>query len=103
MAAVGTRVGDGRWELRRPLGSGAFGAAYEAWDVDEEAAVAVKLLGAGVRPDDVLREARLPRRLSEHPRVVTMRNVLVSATPSPFVVLDYVPGGSVDGVLANRR
>lgn len=103
MASAGTRIGDGRYELRRRLGSGAFGTAWEAWDLDEDAQVVVKLLKPGVRPDEVLREARLHRRLSKHDRVVSMRNVLVSATPSPFVVLDYVPGGSIDAVLKARR
>ena len=103
MAAVGIRIGDGRYELRRQLGSGAFGTAFEARDRDEDSTVAVKLLNPGVRPGDVLREARLHRRLSEHPRIVTMRNVLVAATPSPFVVLDYVPAGSLAAVIAGGR
>src|SRR5438477_2596868 len=67
MAAVGARIGDGRYELLRRLGKGAFGTAYEALDHDEDDIVAVKLLKPGVRPDDVLREARLHRRLSDHP------------------------------------
>jgi serine/threonine protein kinase len=103
VAAGGSTIGDGRWTLRRRLGRGAFGTAWEAHDLDEDITVAVKLLKPTVRPSDVLREARLHRRLSEHPRIVTMRNVLVAATPSPFVVLDYMPSGSLDAVLAVRR
>lgn len=103
MTTAGTLIGDGRYELCRRLGSGAFGTAFEAWDLDEDQRVAVKLLDPDVRPDDVLREARLHRRLSEHPRIVSMRNVLVGARPSPFVVLDFVPAGSIDSVLAARR
>jgi serine/threonine protein kinase len=82
---------------------GSFGTAWEAFDHDEQAVVAVKLLSPATIPDDVLREARLQRRLSEHPRIVSMRNVEVGANPSSFVVMDLVPGGSVDGVLKVRR
>lgn len=103
MAAAGVRIGDGRYELRRRLGSGAFGTAWEAWDRHLDKRVAVKLLAPGVHPDDVLREARLHNRLSEHPRIVSMHNVLLAATPSPFVVLDFVEDGSLDRLLARRR
>lgn len=103
MSAVDNTIGDGRWTLRRRLGSGAFGTAWEAHDRDEDRTVVVKLLDPRVKPDDVLREARLHARLSEHPRIVRMRNVLVSARPSPFVVLDHVAAGSLDAVLSSRR
>jgi eukaryotic-like serine/threonine-protein kinase len=99
----GDLVGDDRYELKTRLGSGAFGAVWEADDLNESAVVAVKLLGANVIPDKVLREASLHRRLSEHPRVVSMRNVLTGASPSPLVVLDYVAGSSLDAILAARR
>jgi serine/threonine protein kinase len=103
---VGMRIGGpsgDRYELVRPLGSGAFGDAWEAHDHDEDSTVAVKLLSPGTNPDDVLREASLHRRLSAHPRVVPMRNVEIGANPSSFVVSELVPGGSLDGVLAVRR
>jgi serine/threonine protein kinase len=103
---VGMRIGGpsgDRYELTRPLGSGAFGDAWEARDHDEDSTVVVKLLSPGTNPDDVLREASLHRRLSAHPRVVSMRNVEIGANPSSFVVSELVPGGSLDGVLASRR
>jgi serine/threonine protein kinase len=85
------------------LGRGAFGTAWRARDHDEDATIALKLLAPGTTPDRVLREAQLQRRLSEHPRIVSMRNVEVGASPSSFVAMDLVPGGSVKGVLDQRR
>ncbi len=99
---LGGATGD-RYVLRAPLGSGAFGDAWEAYDQDEDDIVVVKLLDPSTHPDDVLREASLHRRLSRHPRVVSMRNVELGVNPSSFVVSDIVPGGSLDKVLDARN
>ncbi len=96
-------TGGTRYELQARLGSGAFGSVWRALDHDEDAVVAVKLLKPTTTPDRVLREARLQRRLSEHPRIVPMRNVEVGANPSSFVVLELIPGGSVQAILDVRR
>ena len=105
-AHVGMRlggVGGTRYELRARRGTGAFGTVWRAIDHDEDSTVAVKLLDPAVTPDAVLREARLQRRLSAHPRIVPMRNVELGASPSSFVVLEFVTGGSVQDVLNARR
>jgi hypothetical protein len=99
---IGGQTGD-RYELLRPLGQGSFGDAWAAHDRDEDTVVAVKLLDPHTDPDDVLREAKLHRRLSEHPRVVSMRNVELGANPSSFVVSELIAGGSLDRVLSARR
>jgi serine/threonine protein kinase len=96
-------VGGARYELQAPLGRGSFGTAWRAIDRDEDAIAAVKLLKPTTMPDDVLREARLHRRLSEHPRIVAMRNVDLGANPSSFVVLELIQGGSLKDVLDQRR
>lgn len=106
LGAVGMELGGttgDRYKLRRLLGSGNFGDAWEAHDQDEDDAVAVKLLDPGTRPDDVLREAALQRRLSEHPRIVSLRNVDLGANPASFVVSELVRGGSLNEVLDARR
>lgn len=106
LGAVGMEIGGttgDRYKLRRLLGSGNFGDAWEAHDQDEDDVVAVKLLDPRTHPDDVLREASLQRRLSEHPRIVSLRNVDLGANPSSFVVSELVRGGSLKDVLDTRR
>jgi serine/threonine protein kinase len=92
-----------RYELVASLGSGAFGVAWEARDRHEQQDVAVKLLHPSTVPDNVLMEAQLQRRLSEHPRIVSIRNVELGANPSSFVVLDLVRTGSIKDVTDVRR
>jgi serine/threonine protein kinase len=89
-------LGSGRYEIRNlaSLGSGNFGHVYVGWDTHLDQQVAIKLLPAGSAPDAALIEARAQRRLSEHPHVVTVRDVVVEP-PQPFIVLDYIAGGSV--------
>jgi serine/threonine protein kinase len=48
-----------------------------------------------VQISNVLTEARLQRRLSENPHVVSIRNVVI-APPRPLVVMDFLPSGSVE-------
>jgi serine/threonine-protein kinase len=106
LGAVGMELGGttgDRYRLRRLLGSGNFGDAWEAHDQDEDDQVAVKLLDPRTRPDDVLREASLQRRLSEHARIVALRNVDLGANPSSFVVTELIRGGSLKDVLDVRR
>jgi eukaryotic-like serine/threonine-protein kinase len=92
-----------RYELLSPLGSGMFGTVWRAFDHDEQSELALKLLNPTTTPDRVLREAQLQRRLSAHPRIVSMRNVEVGANPSSFVALELIQGGSVADALHGGR
>jgi serine/threonine protein kinase len=89
-------VGAGRYELLEQLGEGEFGVVYRGLDLDEGCNVAVKLFKEGVKLESALTEAQLQRRLSEHPRIVSLRNVDVRTSAGPIVVTEYMPGGSVD-------
>ncbi|MEU9608173.1 protein kinase [Streptomyces sp. NPDC048057] len=91
-------VVDDRFELVEPLGSGGMGTVWRAWDSALHREVALK----AVRPDAaasdavrerVLREARALARLS-HPHVVTVHHIVV-ADPHPWIVMELVPGGSL--------
>ena len=88
-------VGAGRYEIVRPLGHGHFGEVYLATDLDEGGDVAVKLFKPGIKLDDALLEAQLQRRLSDHPRVVSLRNIDARTSAGPIVVTEYRPRGSV--------
>lgn len=87
-------LANGRYVLRGFLGNGAFGEVWEADDLYLDTKVAVKLFGGAFRPDAVLLEAQLHNRLSEHPNVVSIQNVLIEP-PIPFVVMALCPAGSV--------
>lgn len=91
---AGTLV-DGRYVLVAPLGHGNFGEVWRARDVWQNAEVAVKLVGPHVTLDEVLLEAQNLTRLRAHERVVTIRNVQI-APPMPYIVMDYLPAGSVE-------
>ncbi|AVH58894.1 MULTISPECIES: serine/threonine-protein kinase [Streptomyces] len=91
-------VVDGRFELIERLGSGGMGTVWRARDAVLHREVALK----AVRPDAgasdavrerVLREARALARLS-HPHVVTVHHI-VDADPHPWIVMELVPGTSL--------
>ncbi|MEV7286339.1 serine/threonine-protein kinase [Streptomyces sp. NPDC093252] len=111
--APGRRVIDDRFELEARLGGGGMGTVWRARDLVLDRAVALK----EVRPPDpglaeydpeaarqlrerVLREARALARV-EHPNVVTIHHVVDGAEHVyPWLVMELVTGGSLEGRLA---
>ncbi|MEI2702583.1 MAG: serine/threonine-protein kinase [Baekduia sp.] len=93
-----TELADGRYVLDRRLGRGHFGEVWAATDTHLDTEVAVKLFGESFRPDAVLLEAQLHHRLSAHPNVVSILNVVVEP-PRPFVVMELCGNGSVSARL----
>ncbi|WP_406306877.1 serine/threonine protein kinase [Streptomyces sp. NBC_00885] len=97
MNAPGDLV-DGRFELIERLGSGGMGTVWRARDTVLQREVALKAVrsDAGVSEavgERVLREARALARLS-HPHVVTIHHI-VAADPHPWIVMELVPGVSL--------
>ena len=98
----------GRYEVLGPIGQGAMGAVYRAADPALDRVVAIKtinpaLLAAGDLRDEFLerfrREARAAGRLS-HPNIVSVYDLgLDEGTATPFIVMEYVPGVSLEAVL----
>src|SRR5438445_5897537 len=104
---------DGRFELLEQLGGGGMGMVWRARDTVLEREVALKEvrhgasggLGDGSAAEQlmrerVLREARALARL-HHPNVVTIHHIV--DTPGlayPWLVMELVTGGSLDGRLA---
>ncbi|TXS46613.1 serine/threonine protein kinase, partial [Streptomyces sp. uw30] len=97
MNAPGDLV-DGRFELVERLGSGGMGTVWRAHDRVLDREVALKAVRSdadtvGVVRERVMREARALARLS-HPHVVTIHQI-VAAEPHPWLVMELVPGVSL--------
>ena len=93
---IGTSLGeDGRYHLRRMLGTGGMSSVWLAEDERLGRPVAVKVLSDSLALDEAYvsrfeREARVAARLS-HPNLVNVFDF--SATPPrPYLAMEYVPG-----------
>jgi class 3 adenylate cyclase len=95
-------IAGGRYQLKRLLGEGGKKRVYLATDGLLERDVAIALIKtegldeAGLAR--VRREARAMGRLGDHPHVVTVFDV-GEDEGRPFIVSQYMPGGSVDDLL----
>lgn len=83
-----------RYKLDSVIGGGNFGEVWRAEDTFLSRPVAVKLFPPGMAVDTVLLEAQLQRKLSEHPHIVTIDNVVIEP-PRPFVVSELFEDGAV--------
>jgi Protein kinase domain len=96
---------DGKWELRRPLGTGGFGRVWEAWHLKLDHPVAIKILDARHGGDDVrqrfLDEARLMAGMaSEHLVRATDYGELPDG--SPYFIMQLVEGKTLRHWLRER-
>ena len=107
--SVGTLVG--RYEIDAELGRGAMGVVYRARDPRIDRTVAIKtvsLLGLEPHAEQEYRErfvveARAAGRLS-HPRIVTIHDVAEDPfTLTPYIVMEYVSGRSLEEVLRTEN
>ena len=100
----GARLRSGRYELDRLLGHGGAASVWLARDTLLERPVAVKLLSEGLAADRAWmarfrREARIAARL-QHPNLVSIYDFDAEAE-RPFLVMAYLPGGSLADRLEN--
>jgi class 3 adenylate cyclase len=102
--ALPPTVGDGRYRTIRLLGEGSRKRVYLAQDsrLGRDVAVAVvkaeRLDGNGRLR--ITREAQAMARLGEGPHIVTVFDVGEEADGTPFIVGQYMSGGSLDDLLA---
>jgi len=100
----------GRYQILAELGRGAMGVVYKAIDPKINRVVAIKTVSlAGQSPDEqrgycerLFREAEAAGRLS-HPGIVAIFDVGEEPeTRAPYIVMEYVPGQSLDKMLSRH-
>ncbi len=100
---VPTRLG--RFEVRAVLGEGAFGRVYLAFDPQIERQVAIKVPHrAGLTPalrERFLREGRATAKI-HHPNVCPVYEVGTDGD-LPYIVMHFVVGGTLAGLLDRRE
>ncbi|MBZ5559768.1 MAG: protein kinase [Acidobacteriia bacterium] len=105
MALVaGTRLGP--YEILSALGAGGMGEVYRARDTRLGRTVAVKVLPRdrmvdAERRQRFLQEARSASALN-HPNIITLHDIARDGE-TDFLVMEYVPGQSLDGLMSQRR
>lgn len=100
----GTNVGD--YVIHRRIARGGCGSVYLAHHHGDVAPVAVKVLHPTLAPmpkmiSRFIREVELLRRL-RHPHIVEIREVGSLPDGTPFFVMDYLPGLTLDAHLATQ-
>ena len=94
----------GRYQLVEPIGEGGMGEVWKAHDAKLDRVVAIKMLTRGALADATTRErfrreARVLSRLS-HAGVATIFD-FDAQDDHDFLVMEYVPGGSLENRLAS--
>ncbi|WP_162292947.1 serine/threonine-protein kinase [Actinophytocola xinjiangensis] len=97
-----------RYRLRRSLGRGGMGVVWLAHDEFLDREVAVKEIRPGgreLREDDpevrrALREARAAAKLSKHPGIITIHDVVTDERRLPWIVMELLHGRSLSEALA---
>src|SRR5436305_14865723 len=96
-----------RYRDARPVGRGGMADIYRATDAELGRSVAVKVLAEHCAADDDIRErfmceGRAAARLSGDPNTVTIYDV-GETDGRPYIVMEYLPGGSLAMRLASGR
>jgi serine/threonine protein kinase len=95
----------GKYHVLELLGRGGMGAVYKAEDTTIERMVAIKVLLTEFENDEMRKrffsEARSTGRL-KHPNIVTLYD-MGDTEGSPFLVMEFVEGQSLDKVLSSPR
>jgi serine/threonine-protein kinase len=97
---------DGDYRIERLLGEGGMGIVLAARDVRTEELVAIKLIRPERASDPALvkrflREARITLQLKS-PRAVRVLRLGQLATGLPYLVMEYLEGGTVSSLLRER-
>ena len=93
------------YETIAPLGEGGFGRVFRAHQAAFARDVAIKVLAASGMKDETVRrferECRAIGTLSGHPNIVTIYDSGISRWGRPYIVMDYMAGGSFGDLLTS--
>ncbi|MGZ3429005.1 MAG: serine/threonine-protein kinase [Polyangia bacterium] len=92
---------DGKYEVRRVLGSGGMGQVFEARDLGLNRVVAVKVAWPGVGAASLRKEAQVLAAF-RHPGLATV-HALGSADGHDFMVMERLSGASLAEFLSRRQ
>ena len=100
------RVFLGRYETRRLLGEGGMGKVYLARQLDLGRDVVVKVMHESIASDPKFRdrfqrETLLMARF-QHPGAVTLYDASLDDPLGPCIVMEYVRGMNLEGLLAKN-
>jgi serine/threonine protein kinase len=106
-AAAGTKVGGGRYALRRVLGRGGMGVVWLGFDERLAREVALKFLPFQIRYDavaldDLRRETARSQALS-HPNIVRIHDLYEAEREDPFISMEYVDGSNLAHIRVQRN
>jgi serine/threonine-protein kinase len=101
---LGTKLAD-RYLIQSLVGHGGMGVVYKARHELMERTVAIKMLQLSMTTDtqNVQRfqhEGKAASRLN-HPHVITLYDYGISPTGQPYLVMDYLEGVSLSGIIKN--
>jgi eukaryotic-like serine/threonine-protein kinase len=96
----------GKYEVLAMLGRGGMGVVYKAYNPKLDSLVAIKMMTVGHAEDPELlqrfyREAQATASL-QHPNIVTVYD-LGEQDGSPYLVMQYLEGESLEAILASGR
>jgi ATP/maltotriose-dependent transcriptional regulator MalT len=89
----------------KEIGRGGFGVVYRCSQRSLDRTVAVKVLTADLDEDSLgrfMREQRAMGRVSGHPNILNVLEVGATCSGRPFIVMQYHPHGSLDGLIRKR-
>ena len=97
----------GRYEVQRLLGEGGMGRVYLARQTDLHRQVVVKVMHDHIAADPKFRdrfrrETELMARF-EHPHAVRLYDASLSDPAGPCIVMEYVKGVNLEGLLAKAK
>ncbi|WP_437480109.1 protein kinase [Sorangium sp. So ce1014] len=104
---AGDSLGDGRYLLLEPIGSGGFGVVWRAFDRDRNEQVAIKVLhawlgGDAIRLERFFRGARIMAELA-HEAVVRVIEAHGNDGGYHYFVMDFVAGGDLRRAVLEKR
>ncbi|XP_057476032.1 CBL-interacting serine/threonine-protein kinase 7-like [Actinidia eriantha] len=97
----------GKYQLGRLLGRGSFAKVYLAQSLSNNTTVAIKVIDKAKTVDAameprIVREVAAMRRLSHHPNILQIHEVMATKTKI-YIVMDLAAGGDLSTALARRR